>query len=72
MTAKADRFIKLGNLIVLGQVRIEVVFTVEFVIFLNIAVQRQTCFDSEINNLLVQHRQCTGHTQANRAYMGVG
>ena len=72
MTAKADRFIKLGNLIVLGQVRIEVVFTVEFVVFLDIAVQRQACFDSEINNLLVQHRQCTGHTQANRAYMGVG
>ena len=72
MTAQADRFIKLGNLIVLGQVRIEVVFTVEFVVFLDIAVQRQASLDSEINNLLVQHRQCTGHTQANRAYMGVG
>ncbi len=39
VTAKADRLIKLGNLIVLGQVRIEIVFTVKFVEFLNIAVQ---------------------------------
>ena len=71
VTAQADRLIKLGNLIVLGQVRIEIVFTVKFVEFLNIAVQCQTCFNSEINNLLVQHRQSTRHTQAYRAYMGV-
>ena len=71
MTAQANGFIKLGNLIVLSQVRIEIVFTVEFIVFLNIAVQSQACFNSEINHLLIQHGQGAGHTQAYGAHMGI-
>ena len=71
MAAEADRFIELRDLVVFGQIGVKIVFTVEFVEFLDLAAQRQAGADSELDHLFVEHGQCAGHTQADRANMGV-
>ena len=72
VTAQADGFIPLGDLVILGQVGIEIIFTVKFIEFLNVAVQSQTGADRKFNYPLVQHRQRARHAQADRAHMGIG
>ena len=71
MTMLAQRNIILGNLIGLGQVRIEVVLTVLLADIVDLAAQSMTHADGIVNNLLIQYRQRTGHTGADRAAVGV-
>ena len=71
MTVFANRFIKLGDLIVFRKVRIKIVFTVKFIIRFNFTVQSQTSTNCKFHHLFIQNRQCTGHTQAHRTYVGV-
>ncbi|MPM72701.1 hypothetical protein SDC9_119677 [bioreactor metagenome] len=71
MTAFADRFIELRDLIVFGQVRVKIIFTVKFIKLFNFAVNSKSCANSKLNNLFVQHRQSTRHTQTDRADMSI-
>ena len=72
MAAQANRLIELRDLIVFRQIGIKIVFTVEFIEFLDIAVQSKSRTDRKFHHLFVEHGQSAGHTQADRADMGVG
>ena len=72
MTAQADWFVPLGDLVILRQVGIEVILTVHLIEFLNVAVQRQARPDGKFHHPFVQHRQCSRHAQADGAHVGVG
>ena len=68
----ADRRVKLGNLIVLGVIRIKIVFPVKFAVAGNLAVGSQPHCHGIFHDLFVQHRKGTGHAGAHRAGVGVG
>ena len=71
ITMLANRFIELGDLIVFRKVRVKIVFTVKFIIRFYFAVKCQACTNGKFYNLFIQNRQCTGHTQAHRANVGI-
>ena len=68
----ANRQIKLGYLIVLRIVRIEIVLPVKFTVPGNLTVRCQSHCNGILQNLLVQYRQGTGHSGTNRTCMGIG
>jgi len=68
----ADRQIQLGDLVVLGIIRIEIILPVKFAILVDTAVGSQTYGQGIFHHLLIENRQGAGHTGAHRAGMGVG
>ena len=71
VAVEGDWLIGLGGLVVLGQVRIEVVFTRKPAIFGDLAVQRQAEADGVFHGLLVDHRQGAGQSKADLIDVGV-
>ena len=67
-----QRLIVLRNLITLGKVRIEIVFSGEDGCLIDSAVQRHGRLCGKLNRFLVQHRQCTGQSQTDWADVAVG
>lgn len=62
----ANRFVVLRDLIAFRQVRIEIVFAIEFGSFRNLAVQRESRANRQLQGALIQDRQNTRHSEANR------
>ena len=71
IAVETDRMIKLGNLVIFRKVRVEIVFSVEDVRILQIAVKSETCLDGTVYDALVEHRQRTGHSHTDRTGMRV-
>ena len=69
ITIFTDRYIELGNLICLRQIRIEIVFTVGLAQAVDRTMGCHTHLCRIVYHLLVEHRQCTRLTGAYRAYM---
>ena len=63
--------IELADLVGLGQVGVEVILTVEFVVLVDAAVQGEACADGILHDLAVEHRKGSGHTGADRAAVGI-
>ena len=66
-----NRQIILGSLEVFRQIRIIIVFAVEFAEFVDGAVERQTSFDGKFHNALVYDRQNARQSQADWADMRI-
>ena len=64
--------IVLGDLVIFGHVRIEVVFAVEFAEFGNGASGEQTGFDRGVDRLFIGDGQDAGIAHADGADVGVG
>jgi hypothetical protein len=64
--------VKLGDLIALHEVRIRIVFPIEFGVARNGAMQSQRCHHGIFNRLLVYGGEYPGHAQADRANMSIG
>ncbi len=64
--------VELGNLIGLGQVRVEVVLPVKAALFGDLTPQGQTGLDGKFQHLLVEYGQGAGHAGAHRTAVGVG
>ena len=62
----------LGNLVALGQVRVEVVFAGVFIVFANSAAQGQSQSGSRSNHAPVRLGEGAGQTQRNRTNLGIG
>ena len=69
ITVFTDRYIKLGNLVCLRQVRIEIVLTVGLAQSVDGTMGCNAHLCRIVYHLLVEHRQCTRLTGAYRAYM---
>ncbi len=61
-----DKSWKSGNL---SEGQVEIVFSVEDVRILQIAVKSETCLDGTVYDALVEHRQRTGHFHTDRTGM---
>ena len=72
VTAGAQREVVLGDLIGLGQVRVEIILPVLLGVGGNGAVGGQACLDGIVHHLLVQHRERARHAGADRAALGIG
>jgi hypothetical protein len=66
-----NRQFHLADLVALGQVRVEVVFTGEHVVLADLGVNRQTEHHRHAHRFLVQHRQHARHAQVDQAGLGV-
>src|SRR3974390_841306 len=64
-------FVKLRNLVALGQIGIEVVFSCEDAGRVHTAIQRHGCQSAELDCPAVQNRQRSRKPQTYRAYVGV-
>ena len=67
-----DRFVELGDLVVLGQVGIEVLLAVELAVLSNLQVQGHGGLHRILEHLLVQHRQGARQATHHRVDVGVG
>ena len=67
----ADRHIQLRDLIVLGVVRIEIVFPVKTAVLVDPAIRCQTKCQRIFYHLSVEDRKASGHSGADRTGMGV-
>ena len=67
-----QRLVVLRNLVALGQVRIKIIFPRKNRSLVDAAIQRHRRQRSELHSFLIQHRQGSRHSQANRAHIGVG
>ena len=56
MAVVADRQIQLADLVRLGQIGVEIVFAVKFIVARNLAVRRQTRRDGKLDDLFVNQR----------------
>ena len=72
ITVVTDRQIELGNLIVLRVVRIEIILPVKPAHLMDAAVGGKADGKRIFDDLAVQDRQCSRHSGADRAGMGVG
>ena len=72
MAVAADRQIQLADLVRFGQIGVEIVFAVKFVVARNLAVRRQTRRNGKLDDLFVRHRERAGHARADRTGMRVG
>ena len=68
----ADGQLELGDLVALGQVRVEIVLAGEAVFPVQGRSGGQPQLDGRLHHLAVEYRQGTGHAQADRAGVGVG
>ena len=68
----ADRQLELGDLVALGQVRVEIVFACEDRAWCDLAVGRQAGFNGKLYDLLVEDGQGAGQAETNRAGLRVG
>ena len=60
---------RLRDLVTLRKVRVEVVLTSPHGVQIDFAVESETQANSVFHSLLIRHRHCTRHTEANRANM---
>ena len=67
-----DGLVELRNLVALGQVGVEVVFAREDGALAHLAVECQGGQRGKLDGLGVEHRQCAGQAETNRADVGVG
>ena len=67
----SNRQVVLGRLPVFRQVRIVIVLAIELAVLVDFAVRGKASLDTELHHTLIYRGQYTGHTQANRAHMGV-
>ena len=67
-----DRQLELGDLVALGQVRVKIILAGKAVFPVDGRIGGQAELDGRFHHLPVEHRQRAGHTQADRAGMGVG
>src|SRR5450759_3920906 len=66
------RLVVLGDLVALGQVRVEVVLAREPRKGAYLAVQRERALDGQFHGLAAEHGERAGKAEANRAHVGVG
>src|SRR5436305_4128901 len=71
MTAPADRYVVLGDLVRLRAVGIEVVLAVEDRPRRDLAVERESDHHPEVDRALVEHRQRAGKREARGAGVDV-
>ena len=62
----------LGDLVRLGQIRVEIVLSVEFAVLVDLAVHGIACLDDVFHRLPVQNGQGTGQSGAYRTAAGIG
>ena len=67
----AQRMLKLGDLVSLGKVRIEIVLAGKLVPAIDAAVQGKTEHYPQFNHFPVQHGKDPGHSHADRTGKGV-
>jgi len=67
-----NRQFELRNLISLGQVGIEVIFSGKLIALVDSEIAGQRQLDGVMDNLPVQHGQGPGHAETDRAGMGIG
>src|SRR5471032_567118 len=66
-----DRQFHLADLVALGQVRVEIVFTGEHVVLADLGIDCQAEHHRHAHRFLVQHWQYAGHAQVYQAGLGV-
>ena len=66
-----NRQIQLTDLIAFGQIRIEIVFTVEHVFLIDFRIQSQTEFDGFFDDFAVHYRQYARQRTLNHAGVGI-
>lgn len=71
VSALGDGMFVLRDLVGLRQVGVEVVFTVEARVVLDVAVEAKPHFYREVHRVVVDDRQRAGHGEADRADVGV-
>src|SRR5690554_5323625 len=67
-----NRVIKLGNLVALRQIGVEIVFAVETRIFVDLGVDGEAGANGLTHTFLVQHWQHSGHSGINQADLRIG
>jgi len=71
MAVMANGKIKLGYLIVLGIIRVEVIFPVKLTVLVDLTVYRKAYRKSIFHHLLIKDRKGTGHTGADRTGVSI-
>jgi hypothetical protein len=72
LPAQVQRVLELGDLVALGEVRIEVILAVEAALAAHVAAQRQPRDGGQLHGALVGHGQRTGKPEAHRTHVRVG
>ena len=67
-----DRLVVLGDLVVLGQIGIEILLAVELAVLSDMQIQGQRGLHRILEHLLVEHRQGARQTAHHRVDVGVG
>ena len=71
-TLFSDRFVVLGDLVVLWEIGIEVLLAIELAVFSDVQVQRHRSLHGVLEHLLIQHRQGARQTAHHRINVGIG
>ena len=67
-----DRLVVLSDLVVLREIRIEILLAIELAVLRNVQIQAHRSLDRILEHLLVQHRQRSRQTTNHRINVGVG
>ena len=63
---------QLGELVILGHIRIEVIFAIKFHMAWQLAMKQITCQCSQSQGFFIGNGEYSGHAKADRANLGVG
>ena len=72
LSTLADRLIELRNLVILGHIRVKVIFAVPFAHFGNLTTKQQSDPNGFLNGFTIHHRERSGQTQYHGISEGIG